>query len=197
MKKILFILSLLAFSCMVYAQNNSGDGETRAERNAEFNERPLKDKMAYGGELTLYFSNVSLFYISPFAGYRFNPDLTLGAGPIYQYMSIRNGYGQGTGTVYRDHVFGGRAFLRHELGRLFFAHAEYEILNFKHYSQIGGYARRFVDIASLGLGYKNSSGGDFGYYYIMVLFDFIQNPNIAFVYPTAPIIFKMGFIFGK
>ncbi len=197
--KQLLIISFVFAAHFAMAQNSSeSSGETRAERNAEFNKRPLKERMAYGGELSMYFSNVSVIYISPFAGYRLNPDITLGVGPIYQYLSVRNGYSYGNGPVYRDHIFGGRAFLRHELGRMFFAHAEYEVLNFKLYNQATGtVGRRNVDLASLGIGYKSSFGGEFGYYYIMVLYDFIQNINVSYVYPTAPIIFKAGIIFGK
>lgn len=197
--KHLLIISFFFATHFSMAQNSSeSSGETRAERNAEFRKRPLKERMAYGGELSMYFSTVSVIYLSPFAGYRLNPEITMGVGPIYQYLSVRNSNTIGNNSVYRDHIFGGRAFIRHEIGRMFFAHAEYEILNFKMYNQLTGlYGRSSLDLASLGLGYKSSFGGEFGYYYLMVLFDFIQNVNVRNVYPTAPLIFKAGIIFGK
>lgn len=194
MKKNILLLVFSGCLLNVFSQNNSDNGQTRAERNAEFRERPLKERLAFGGELSMFFGNYTYINISPFIGYRINPDITFGLGPTYQYVSVRNGTGYNT---YRDNIFGGRAFLRHELGRMFFAHAEYEILNFNFYSNVEGWGRRNVELASLGLGYKSSMGGDFTYYYVMVLYDFIQNVNVRNVYPTAPLIFKVGFMFGK
>jgi hypothetical protein len=194
MKKIILVLVLFACLLNGFSQNNSDDGQTRSERNAEFRERPFKERLAFGGEVSMFFGNVTYINISPFIGYRINPDITFGIGPTYQYISVRNGTGYNT---YRDNIFGGRAFLRHEFGRMFFAHAEYEVLNFNFYSQIEGWGRRNVDLASLGLGYKSSIGGEFAYYYVMILYDFIQNVNVRYVYPTAPLIFKVGFMFGK
>jgi hypothetical protein len=193
---ILFSLTLmLGFS----QESNESSGETRAERNAEFNKRPFKDRLAYGGEFTFYVGGssylsgtVTNFSLCPFVGYRINPDLTVAIGPNYQYWAFR-----GNSTVLRDHFYGGRIFVRHELGRNFFLHGEYEVYNMETYSLIGGLGRSNIDLASLGAGYKSNFGGEFGYYYVMVLFDFIQNYNSAYIYQTAPLIFKAGIIFGK
>lgn len=198
MKYIILTLSFVLTLNIGFTQNSS-DGETRAERNKEFRERPFKDKLAYGGELTFYVGGssqlqgtVTNFSLCPFVGYRLNPDFMIAIGPNYQYWGFRN-----TFQVVREHYFGGRAFARHELGKMFFLHAEYEIYNLETYSYIGGLGRRNIDLACLGVGYKNDMGVDFGYYYVMVLFDFLQNAYSQQVYATAPLIFKAGIIFGK
>lgn len=203
MKNIFSILIFLGVYINVIAQDSDSgsddDKQTRAERNKEFNERPFKDRLAYGGEFTFYVGGssylngtVTNFSLCPFIGYRINPDLTFAIGPNYQYWGFRSNFG-----VLRDHFYGGRAFLRQELGIRFFLHAEYEIYNIETYSYVGGLGRRNIDLGSLGVGYKSDFGGDFGYYYLMVLFDFIGNPNSAYIYQTAPLIFKAGLIFGK
>lgn len=192
MKHILFTLSLVLTIGNGFAQSTN-DGETRAERNQEFRERPFKDKLAYGGELSMYFGTTSYINVAPLIGYRLNPDLTIGVGPSYQYLAVR--WGNGPSNVNRTHIFGGRAFARHELGRMFFIHGEYEILNLEGYNSFNNSLGRMnVNMAGLGLGYKNSFG-DFAYYYVMVLYDFIQEYNTP--YPFTPIIIKAGFIFGK
>src|SRR5688572_24295697 len=192
MRRILLILLILANVNPTYSQNDSDDGQTRAERNEEFNKRPFKDRLAYGGELSMYFGTTSYINISPFIGYRINPDITVGLGPSYQYWAQRNG--NGPNNVFRTHIFGGRAFIRHELGKSFFLHAEYEILNLQDYIVGIGLGRVNVAMAGAGLGYK-SAFTESSYYYVMALFDFIQDPRS--IYPLSPIVFKVGFMFGK
>lgn len=203
MKKIL-VLTLICFTYFnSYSQQNtntdSDDVETRSERNLQFRKRSFTERLAFGGEMTFYMGassyingTVTNISLCPFVGYRLNPDLTIGIGPNYQYWGFRNSF-----QIVRDHYFGGRIFARHEIGKMFFLHAEYEIYNLETYSTIGGLGRRNVDLASIGGGYKNNFGGDFGYYYVMILFDFLQNVYSQQVYFTAPIIIKAGFIFGK
>jgi hypothetical protein len=192
MKNSILVVIFLFASLFVSAQNTSDDGQTRAERNAEFNERPFKDRLAYGGELSMFFGTTSYVNISPFIGYRINPDITIGIGPSYQYWSQR--FASGPNGVNRTHIYGGRIFLRHELGRSFFLHAEYEVLNLQDYIIGLGLGRVNVDMAGAGLGYK-SAFNDSSYYYIMALFDFIQDPRS--IYPFSPLVFKVGFMFGK
>jgi len=192
MKKSFLIICLFFTLSSLFAQNNSDDGETRAERNAEFNKRPLKDRLAYGGELSMFFGNTSYINISPFIGYRFNPDITVGIGPSYQYWANR--FAPGPTGVNRTHIYGGRIFVRHELGKTFFMHGEYEVLNFKDYIVGIGIGRVNVNMAGLGVGYK-SAFSESSYYYIMVLYDFIGDPRS--IYPLSPLVFKVGFMFGK
>jgi hypothetical protein len=192
MRNIIIIFWLIFSVLNISAQNDSNDGETRSERNAEFNKRPFKDKLAYGGELSMFFGTTSYINISPFIGYRLNPDITMGIGPSYQYWSQR--FAAGPNGVYRTNIYGGRAFIRHELGPKFFMHAEYEILNLQDYIVGRGLGRVNVEMAGAGVGYK-SAIDDFSYYYVMALFDFIQDPRS--IYPLSPIVFKVGFMFGK
>lgn len=198
MKKILILAILVSIISPLFSQrtmnNNNNDGEeSRAERNKEFSERKFVDRLAYGGDLSLQFGTYTYINLSPIIGYRLNPDLMMGFGLSYQYLSYR--WGNGPNQVNRTNIYGGRGFIRHELGRMFFMHGEYEILNLEAYSQVNATIGRLnVDMAGLGIGYK-SMFGDYSYYYIMVLYDFIANYNSP--YPTSPIIFKAGFIFGK
>lgn len=191
MKK-LFTFLLIFLTLNAFSQNSSDGGETRAERNAEFNKRPFKDRLAYGGELSMFFGTTSYVNLSPFIGYRINPDITVGLGPSYQYWSQR--FAAGPNGVNRTHIYGGRIFVRHELGRSFFMHAEYEVLNLQDYIVGFGIGRVNVDMAGVGIGYK-SAFTESSYYYIMALFDFIQDPRS--IYPLSPIVFKVGFMFGK
>lgn len=192
MKSIIWILLVVFNSVMAFSQNNSEEGLTRSERNEEFNNRPFKDRMAYGGELSMYFGTTSYVNISPFVGYRINPDITFGIGPSYQYWAQR--FAQGPNGVNRTHIYGGRIFIRHELGKTFFAHGEYEILNLQDYIVGFGLGRVNVNMAGIGFGYK-SAFTESSYYYIMALYDFIGDPRS--IYPLSPIIFKVGFMFGK
>ena len=192
MKKVLLVFILIFSLSSLFSQSNSDGGETRAERNAEFNKRPFKDKLAFGGELSIFLGTTSYINISPFIGYRINPDITFGIGPSYQYWAQR--FASGPNGVNRTHIYGGRIFVRHELGKMFFLHAEYEVLNLQDYIVGFGLGRVNVNMAGAGIGYK-SAFSESSYYYIMALFDFIQDPRS--IYPLSPIIFKVGFMFGK
>lgn len=97
----------------------------------EQEEIPFKDRLYYGGNFSFNMgTRVSFVDISPLAGFMITEDFSLGLGATYLYLS-REFTLLPSGIPYRvqSSVYGGSAFLRHNIFNSFFAQASFESLN--------------------------------------------------------------------
>ena len=105
----------------------------------------------FGGNFGLQFGSITNIEVSPIAGYRIFPWLSVAAGPKYQL------YGENyAGFKFNTHIYGGRTFVRiMVIGDIdefiplgfhggLFAHVEYEALNLeRQYFDLSGSEGRF------------------------------------------------------
>lgn len=110
---------------------------------------PWTKRIFFGGNLGLQFGTITLIDISPHVGYWITDDLAGGIGFTYQYY-------KDTRYVpdYSTDVYGARVFGRYYIFENFFAHAEYEWLNYKVWSLIEDFSRIDVYNVLLGGGYR-------------------------------------------
>ncbi len=150
------------------------------------------DKTYSGGDLMLAGSTGNLFFnVSPLLGYRpNNKSFSFGIGATYQFSKFTY-----YGAVYRFSLVGVRAFVRQEIGNLFFLHAEAENY-FTKGQNVLTLKNEIITIpcANVFVGYKQKYS-DYSYYYIMVGYEAIGDRKAQqYVYPLHPFIIKAGYI---
>lgn len=161
--------------------------------NADATRGDFWDKVYAGGDLMLYGGSGGFYFnLSPMIGYRpGNKSFSYGIGATYQYTGINDPfYGSLSYSLY-----GVRGFLRQQLGRFFFLHAEAENYFTEGINVITGQEELIsIPCANAFIGYKQSFS-EYSYYYLMVGYDFIQDPKAIYAYPLTPVVFKVGYIF--
>lgn len=162
----------------------------------DFNELTFRERIFFGGHFGLMFGTITNIEISPIAGYRFTPRLSLALGPKYQYYK--------EGIFINTHIYGGRAFARYMLIKdlnnlvplnlnagLFF-HTEYEGLSLEEkYFGSPGYVGRFLLNSVLVGGGVSQPVGDRGALNFTVLWNINGTSNTPY---TNPVI-RIGFNF--
>jgi len=124
-------------------------------------------RVSVGGNVGFQFGTITGFNISPEVRIRTIDELYVGVGFIYQYFRVNDYFYDNTNkeyVSYTSNTFGGRIFLRYYLASLltgwvgnFFAHVEYEYLNYIIpfvYDHPNG---RYIDIFT---GFHYSKGRD-------------------------------------
>lgn len=95
----------------------------------------LRDKLVFGGDAALGFSNVSTFiYLAPSVGYRVTDNFVAGAGYIYQYSKINRVYNNFTNQwePYNDPgrtIHGPKVFVNYRFLESFYVGSQFEYLN--------------------------------------------------------------------
>lgn len=131
---ILFFGLVLFLSFQVFAQ----DSVMKMPRHR--NEGSFWHRMTVGGYLSLQFGSITAISVSPEVSIRIVNQLYGGLGFTYQYVNFKDYFWDNKNKSYldfRSNVYGGRIFFRYYLRSLFdnflgnfFAHAEYEYLNY-------------------------------------------------------------------
>jgi hypothetical protein len=146
-----------------------------------------KKRLFVDGNIGFNFSNNSAYaQVSPVLGYWITQRLAAGAGPSFEY------YKYGT---YSTTNYGGRLFTRFYPLRSLFAHAEYEIVNYKDYYTN---TRKTQSRLPIGAGYSQSVGGA-AYINGMVLYDVLYKANSSAPfndYIAGGWIFRVGVTMG-
>lgn len=161
--------------------------------------KPVEDKLGFwdhcysGGDLMLYGGSGSFYFnISPMLGYRpGNKSFSYGVGATYQFSRFTYNT-----SSYQFSLYGLRAFVRQDLGRMFFLHGELENY-FTKGQNIFTKKEELISFpcANAFVGYKQMYS-DFSYYYIMVGYEFIGDGKApAYVYFLHPFILKAGYVF--
>jgi hypothetical protein len=133
---------------------------------------PLRKKFFTGGTGGLSFGDYTFVQISPILGYRLTERLAVGTGLSYIYVNYP--YMEGS-------ILGGKVFSQVMVYKTFFAHGEYELIDFTNN----------FGVVLVGAGYRQMFS-ERGGIDLMVLFDVNQNYRS---YYDNPVI-RTGFIFN-
>lgn len=175
---IIFLLCCSIISNISYAQD-------REEKKTK--DKPDIGKRIFtGGNIGLYFGNITYLNLSPVIGYRITNKLSAGAGVTYIYYQ-NNIYNFNTS------MYGGKIFSRYSIIENLFAHTEYELLNLEIYDILtANIERRWIGSFLVGGGYRQLIGG-FSSLDILLLYDL----NYSEYSPNAsPVVFRMGVTVG-
>lgn len=124
MKRLIYTLIL------ILAISFGSQAQVYFEEEKE-DEIAFNDRLYFGGNFSFNMgTRVSFVDVSPLAGYMVNENFSLGLGATYLYLS-REFTLLPSGIPYRvqSSVYGGRAFLRHNIFNGFFAQTSFESLN--------------------------------------------------------------------
>ncbi|MBW3470419.1 hypothetical protein [Arthrospiribacter ruber] len=167
---------VLAFTISASAQRVIDEG----------NKPPLKDRLYYGGNFGASFGTITFVDVSPLVGAMVTNRLSGGVGATYQYFNDRRFFG-GSNSLY-----GGRVFGRYNVFPNFFAHAEFENVNYDWFDQNRNvFERIWVPAFFLGGGYFVPSGerGGFNFSFLYnLLHDNRRSPYFE------PYVIRVGFI---
>ncbi|WP_298732066.1 hypothetical protein [uncultured Chitinophaga sp.] len=174
MKRLLLCLLLLGGIRLAHAQYYKTDTSSRSGFDPS--------RMMIGGSLGLVFGDYTNINVSPLIGYRFSDLFAAGVNLNAQYASEKEEYGGRTAYRYQYTVFGGGVWGRIYPLEMLFLHAQPE---YNHVSE--KYTDYTVDpkltsktsygVSSLllGGGYSQPLGSGYSAFYIMVLYDVLQN----------------------
>ncbi len=122
---------LITLICFLFINTGLSQDEYDDFYYEEGKEQSFKDRLFFGGNFGLSFSNnISYIEVSPLIGFWVTDELAVGTGPIYQYY--KNEY-----YKLKLNIYGGRVYSRYILFRNFFIHAE-EQLTFNKYDLTTG-----------------------------------------------------------
>lgn len=149
-----------------------------------------KKKIYVGGDLSLRFGNLTYAYLAPLAGYEFYKNMSAGVTAIYQLVRVNNG-----STIFNESTIGGGVFMRYRPIRPLILQLEFDYLNTVNYTSAPGNRINFPVFLG-GIGYAGDLG-DRAYYNVMLMYDFIDNPNMTIppIFPFAPIYLRYGMVF--
>lgn len=152
---------------------------------------PLKERMYYGGNLSLQFGWLTFVDVSPLAGAMITEKYSAGVGATYQYFNNRF-YNNA-----QSHVYGGRIFNRYNVLPKIFLHAEYEALNVEVANPVPNtseviFTRDWVPGLFAGAGYFTPFGERGGMNF-MLLYNFTYD-NRRSPY-NEPYVLRVGFVF--
>jgi hypothetical protein len=179
---------LFLFSLSGFTQYDVEKDDTLAEEpKVDFYE--LKKKIYVGGDLSMRFGNLTYIYAAPLVGFEFYENVSVGLTGIYQYIRVNN-----FGSIVTEGTFGGGAFVRYRPFDFLLVQTEFDILNTVNYTSAPGKRINFP-VFLFGGGYAGSLG-DRAYYNVMLMYDFINNPNMTVppIVPFAPIYLRYGFV---
>jgi len=143
-----------------------------------------------GGNLSLMFGTTTYFDISPHFGYYLTNRLSVAGGFTYAYYSEK-----GTNYHFEESIYGGRTFVRFDLFKQIFVHAELEALNIENNPSIIGISttgeRRWLVSPLAGVGYRQSFS-DLSGVNLLLLWNFDETLD----YPYGNPILRIGIEFG-
>lgn len=192
MKKLsiyLLISLLISFSAMAQRKLKQLD-EDEAQKKEQY-EGAQKNKFfdpkkwTFGGNLggSIY-ANGYFFMAQPIAGYMIAEKTMLGVGATYMFQSQTY-----NGKKYTHSIYGPILFARQLVLEQFFAHIEYQPLNYGLYSYLtNGEKRQWENILYAGAGYGGKKGA-----YLIVLYNLLWNENTSLYY--SPWDIRMGILF--
>ncbi len=148
-----------------------------------------KKKIYVGGEANLSFRTGSSFiYLSPQIGYDITPKFSAGLSTMYQLLRIRY-----VNATFNYSSFGGGVFARFRPIEQIVMQTEFDLYNTVDFETDPTENRVNVPAFMAGLGYANGLGNR-AHYQIMLMYDFIGNPNMPLSFLIHPQLHvKMGF----
>lgn len=152
---------------------------------------PLKERMYFGGNLSLQFGTLTFIDVSPLAGVMITEKYSAGVGATYQYFNNR--FYQNAAA----HVYGGRIFNRYNVLPRIFAHAEYEALNVEVANEVPNsseviFTRDWVPGLFVGAGYFTPFGNRGGMNFMLLYNLTYDNRRSPY---NEPYVIRVGFVF--
>lgn len=207
MRKIILVSSLIISTLSVFAQKGIPTSSDKDSQTQVFFEKPKpewKEKLRYGGTFWLGFFGAFYIDASPMIGYELNEKGTvasIGANFIFQGTFNRNSAAKTNNTI-----FGPKIFIRQQVFKRFFAHAEYEFIN-AYSDQFYSYNLNTTDPSKrvwgssplIGAGFYQGGDGRRGSF-ISLMYN-LGYPNRGFICPQSllgnqtPITLHYGFLF--
>jgi hypothetical protein len=106
-----------------------------------------RDRLYFGGSFSLMFGTYTQIELSPYVGWRFTPEWSVGGGGIFQYYGSSAAWGK-----YNTAIYGSNLFTKYTIVRDFpsknmslFAYSGYEALSLERkYFKSGNETGRFI-----------------------------------------------------
>jgi hypothetical protein len=207
MRKIILMSALIISTLSVFSQEGiptSSDKDNQTQVFFEKTKPEWKEKLRYGGTFWLGFFGAFYIDTSPMVGYELNEKGTvagIGANFIFQGTFNRNSAANTNNTI-----FGPKIFIRQQVFKRFFAHAEYEFIN-AYADQFYSYNLNTTDPTKrvwgssplIGAGFYQGGDGSRGSF-ISLMYN-LGYPNKGFISPQSllgnqtPITLRYGFLF--
>ncbi len=207
MRKIIVASALIISTLGAFAQEGiptSGDKDNQTQVFFEKPKPEWKEKLRYGGTFWLGFFGAFYIDASPMVGYELNDKGTvagIGVNFIFQGTFNRNRAANTNNTI-----VGPKLFVRQQVFKRFFAHAEYEFINayadqFYSFNNITGDPNKKIWGSSplIGAGFYQGGDGKRGSF-ITLMYN-LGYPNRGFISPQSlivsqsPITLRYGFLF--
>ena len=199
--------ALIISTLSVFSQEGiptSSDKDSQTQVIFEKPKPEWKEKLRYGGTFWLGFFGAFYIDASPMIGYELNDKGTvagIGANFIFQGTFNRNSAANTNNTI-----FGPKIFIRQQVFKRFFAHAEYEFIN-AYADQFYSYNLNTTDPSKrvwgssplIGAGFYQGGDGRRGSF-ISLMYN-LGYPNRGFISPQSllgnqtPITLRYGFLF--
>lgn len=207
MRKIILASALIISTLSVFAQEGiptSGDKDSQTQVFFEKPKPEWKEKLRYGGTFWLGFFGAFYIDASPMVGYELNDKGTVaGIGANFIFQGTFN---QNSATNTNNTIFGPKIFIRQQVFKRFFAHAEYEFIN-AYADQFYSYNLNTTDPNKriwggsplIGAGFYQGGDGKHGSF-ISLMYN-LGYPNKGFISPQSllgnatPITLRYGFLF--
>jgi hypothetical protein len=207
MRKIILMSALIISTLSVFSQEGiptSSDKDSQTQVIFEKPKPEWKEKLRYGGTFWLGFFGAFYIDASPMIGFELNDKGTvagIGANFIFQGTFNRN-----SATNTNNTIFGPKIFIRQQVFKRFFAHAEYEFIN-AYADQFYSYNLNTTDPSKrvwgssplIGAGFYQGGDGRRGSF-ISLMYN-LGYPNRGFISPQSllgnqtPITLRYGFLF--
>ena len=199
--------ALIISTLSVFSQEGIPTSSDKDSQTQVFFEKPKpewKEKLRYGGTFWLGFFGAFYIDASPMIGFELNDKGTvagIGANFIFQGTFNRN-----SATNTNNTIFGPKIFIRQQVFKRFFAHAEYEFIN-AYADQFYSYNLNTTDPSKrvwgssplIGAGFYQGGDGRRGSF-ISLMYN-LGYPNRGFISPQSllgnqtPITLRYGFLF--
>jgi hypothetical protein len=142
----------------------------REQQQQPKQKKNLSEKIYYGGTFGISLGSYTMIGVYPLIAYKFTPKLSAGVKFTYQYVSDSR-----YSTTFTTSNYGGSVFSRYRVTPRFYAHIEYEQMNYDLYDNINNSSsREWVPFLYVGAGYSQNLGKNV-WLNLQVLFDVLQN----------------------
>ncbi len=131
--------------------------------------RKLRDRVYFGGSVTLSFGDVTRIGVYPMIAYKFTPKLSVGTELGYEYLKYDD-------IDQSANNYGGSVFGRYRIIPQLFAHAEYQMVNYEIFTSPTTSEREWIPYLLFGGGLSSRIGPN-TWGYIEVLFDVLNDEH--------------------
>ncbi len=132
-------------------------------------QRSLRDRLYFGGSVTVSFGDVTRIGVYPMIAYKFTPKLSVGAEVGYEWLDYDD-FDQMANN------YGWSVFSRYRIIPKLFAHAEYQMVNYEIFTSPTTSDREWIPYFLVGGGLASRIGPN-TWGYIEVLFDVLNDDH--------------------